>query len=141
MRFSFYIIRKGGWGRIFGTPLNPSGSKYNNIYRSICQAMEQGREMSSKQQCGAGWGGLPMVHARLNWCVWTSSSLLCWHNLRSMRYTSTLQCFTNMPCSITWRAIGFCGGRTHHPSTYTTPSSCYLVFAYKVCHNRPVTTC
>lgn len=46
---------------------------------------------------------LPIVSALLKRLVTTLSMLPSSHSFSSVRYTSTLQCFTNIPCSTTCR--------------------------------------
>lgn len=50
-----------------------------------------------------GDSGRPIVSALLKRLVITLSMLLSSQSFSSVRYTSTLQCFTNIPCSTTWK--------------------------------------
>lgn len=63
---------------------------------------------------------LPSVSALLKLLVTILSMLLSSHSFSSVRYTSTLQCFTNMPCSIT------CNKQEHKRETASEECSCFL---------------
>ena len=74
----------------------------------------------------------PMVSALLNCCMMPLSMSLLWHSFSSIRYTSTLQCFTNMPCSITCLAIASCSTHTtvRRNSTLHPSPKLYRSFLY-----------
>lgn len=50
---------------------------------------------------------IPIVSALLKWRVTTLSMLSFSHRFNSSKYTSTLQCFTNIPCSTTCKTSQF----------------------------------
>ena len=55
---------------------------------------------------------IPIVSARLNILVTMLSRSEFWQSFKSIKYTSTLQCLTNIPCSITLRDSASCN--KHH---------------------------